>query len=119
MSNRVFVKTKGKIRKDRDIKFVMEKKRKNRYLSEPNYQTTKWLSEKLLAKFFLKKSFKKDKLVYPGFSILYHNKIKVYQLYGFIKKIYGNKAQLCYIDTDSFIIRLKIKDFHEDINYDM
>lgn len=57
MSNRVFVKTKGKIRKDRDIKFVMEKKRKNCYLSEPNDQTTKWLSEKLLAKIFLKKSF--------------------------------------------------------------
>ena len=57
MGNRVFVKTKGKIRKDRDIKFVMEKKRKNCYLSEPNYQTTKWLSEKLLAKIFLKKSF--------------------------------------------------------------
>ena len=35
------------------------------------------------------------------------------------KKNYGNKAQLCYIDTNSFIIRLKIKDFHEDINYDM
>ena len=35
------------------------------------------------------------------------------------KNIYGIKAQLCYIDTDGFIIRLKIKDFHEDINYDM
>ena len=86
MNNKVFIKTKQKTRKDRDIKFVMEKKRKDCYLSEPNHQATKWLSEKLLAKKFLKKLFKKDKLVYLGFSILYHSKIKVCQLYGFIKK---------------------------------
>ena len=37
------------VRKDRDIKLLITYKRRNQLVSEPNYHTTKWFSEKLLA----------------------------------------------------------------------
>ena len=37
------------VRKDIDIKFVTTGKRKNQLVSQPNYYTTKWFSEGVLA----------------------------------------------------------------------
>ena len=37
------------VRKHRDIKLVTTDKRRNRLVLEPNYRTTKWFSENLLA----------------------------------------------------------------------
>ena len=35
--------------------------------------------------------------------------------YGYIKPKYGDRATLCYADTDSFVIHIKTEDFYEDI----
>ena len=39
--------------------------------------------------------------------------------YNYIKPKYRDKAQLCYIDTDTFFIYTETKDFHEDIANDV
>lgn len=39
----------------------------------------------------------------------------MYNFYYRLKKIYGNKIKLLYIDIDSLIISIKTKDFYEDI----
>ena len=44
-------------------------------------------------------------------SIYYHT--------TYIKPKYQDNAKLCYMDTDSFIINIKTKDFHEDIANDI
>ena len=49
MNNSVFGKTMENVRKHRDIKLVTTHKRRNQLVSEPNYHTTRWFSEKLLA----------------------------------------------------------------------
>ena len=49
MNNSVFGKTMKNVRKSRDIKLVTTDKRKIQLVSEPNYHTTKWFSENLLA----------------------------------------------------------------------
>ena len=49
MNNSVFGKTMENVRKHRDIKLVTIDKRRNQLVSEPNYHTTKWFSENLLA----------------------------------------------------------------------
>ena len=49
MNNAVFGKTMENVRKHKDIKLVTTDKRRNRLVSEPNYHTKKWFSEKLLA----------------------------------------------------------------------
>ena len=49
MNNAVFRKTMENVRKHRDIKLVTTDKRRNQLASEPNYHTTKYFSENLMA----------------------------------------------------------------------
>ena len=49
INNAVFGKTMENVRKDRDIKLVTTDKRRNQLVSEPNYHTTKYFSENLIA----------------------------------------------------------------------
>ena len=39
--------------------------------------------------------------------------------YDYIKTKYGDRAKLCYTDTDSFVIYIKTEDFFEDISKDV
>ena len=39
--------------------------------------------------------------------------------YNYIKPKYQNNAKLCYMNTDSFFINIKTKDFYEDIANDV
>ena len=36
-------------------------------------------------------------------------------LYDYVKPKYGEKAKLCYMDTDSFIVFIKTDDIYKDI----
>ena len=49
MNNAVFGKTMEDVRNYRDIKLVTTDKRRNQLVSEPNYHTTKYFSENLIA----------------------------------------------------------------------
>ena len=52
---------------------------------------------------------KMNKLLYLGMSILDISKALMYEFwYDYFKPKYGNRAKLCYTDTDSFIIYMKI-----------
>ena len=49
-----------------------------------------------------------NKPVYLGRPILEISKIVMYQIqYDYVKLQYGEKAKLCYMDTDSFIGYIK------------
>ena len=49
-------------------------------------------------------------------SILDISKTLMYEFwYDYVKPKYQDKAKLCYMDTDSFIIHIKTEDFYEDI----
>ena len=39
--------------------------------------------------------------------------------YDYLKPKYNDKAKLCYLDTDSFVIHIFTEDFSEDINNDV
>ena len=59
---------------------------------------------------------KMTKPLYLGMSILDISKILMYEFwYDYINPKYGNNSKLCYKDTDSFIIYIKVEDFFEDI----
>ena len=49
VNNSVFGKTMENVRNYRDIKLVTTDKRRNQLASEPNYHTTKYFSENLIA----------------------------------------------------------------------
>ena len=49
MNKTVFGKTMKNVRKHRDIKLITTDKRRNQLVLEPNYYTTKYFSENLMA----------------------------------------------------------------------
>ena len=61
-----------------------------------------------------------NKPLYLGMSILDISKMLMYKFwYDYFKPKYGDKAKLCYTDTDSFIIHIITEDFFEDISNDV
>ena len=62
---------------------------------------------------------KMNKPTYLGLSILDINKILLYEFwYDYMKPKYNDKVKLCYMDTDSFVMNIKTKDFYKDIAND-
>ena len=117
MNNAVFGKTMENVRKHRDIKLVKTNKKTNKLVSEPNFHTMKLIDDNLAIIEMKKIKVKMNKPIYLGLSILGISKITMYEFwYDFIKSKYGNRAKLCYMDTDSFIINIKTEDFYEDIS---
>ena len=53
-------------------------------------------------------------------SILDINKTLMFKFwYNYFKPKYGDRAKLCYTDTDSFFINIIPEDFFEDISNDI
>ena len=120
MNNSVFGKTMENVRKHRDIKLVTTDKRRNQLVSEPNYHTTKWLSENLLAIEMKKTKLKMNKPIYLALSILEICKTLMYEFwYDYMKPKYADNVKLCYMDTDSFIMYVKTEHFYKDIADDV
>ena len=125
INNAVFGKTMENITKHRDIKLVTTDKRKNQLASESNSHTTKYFLENLMAIKKKKTKVKMNNLIYLDMSMLDISKTLMYEYWhDYIKPKYQRtcrqeKAKLCYMDTDSFIINIKTGDFYEDIADDV
>ena len=56
-----------------------------------------------------------SKPVYLGLLILEISKIVMYELwYDYVKPKCNEKVKLCYMDTESFIVHIKIEGIYED-----
>ena len=120
MNNAVFGKTMENVRKHRDIKLVKSDKKRNKLVPEPNFHTVKLIDNNLAIVEMRKVKVKMNKPIYLGLSILDISKITMYEFwYDYLKIKYEDKAQLCYMDTDSFVVNIKTKDFYKDINQDV
>ena len=120
MNNAVFSKTMKNVRKHRDVKLVKTDKKRNRLVSEPNSDTMKLIDNNLAMIEMRKVKVKMNKPIYLGLSILDISKITMYEFwYDYVKIKYEDKARLCYMDTDSFVVNIKTKDFYKDISQDV
>ena len=120
MNNAVFGKTMENVRKHRDIKLVKMDKKRNKLVSEPNFHTMKLTDNNFAIIEMRKVKVKMNKPTYLGLSILDISKITMYEFwYDYVKFKYQDKARLCYMDTDSFVVNIKTKDFYKDISQDV
>ena len=120
MNNAVFGKTIENIRKHRDIKLLSTDKKRNKLVSEPNYHTMNYISEDLSIIEMNKTKVKMNKPIYLGLSILDISKILMYEFwYDYMKPKYNDNIKLCYMDRDSFVMNIKMKDFYKDISSDV
>ena len=63
---------------------------------------------------------KMNKPIYLGLSILDIRKITMNEFwYDYVKIKYHDKARLCYMDMDSFVVNIKTKDFYKDISQEL
>ena len=87
---------------------------------KPNFKSGLCFSENLMGFDMGKIKVVMNKPVYMGLVILDLNKILMYEFdYDYIKSKYGDKIQLCYMDTDSFVYHIKTEDFYVDIASDV
>ena len=120
MNNSVFGKTMENIRKHRDIKLVTTDKKRSKLVSEPTYHAINLISEDLSIIEMKKTKVKMNKPIYLGLSILEISKILMYEYWcDYMKPKYDNNVELCYMDTDSFIMNKKTNDFYKDIAKDV
>ena len=104
------------VKNHRDIKLVTRNAQRRKYVSEPNYMTSKCFSEDLMAIEMRKTEVLINKPVYHGQAILDISKTLIYEFYyDYLKPKYGDKVKLCYMDTDNFIIHVQMEDFCKDI----
>ena len=123
MNNAVFGKTLKNVNKHRDIKLVTTERRRNYLVSEPNYLTKKFFHRNLLATEMNKTEILMNKelnKILVKSQILELSKILMYEFWcDYVKPKYGEKAKLCYMDTDSFIVYIKTDDIYKDIAEDV
>ena len=113
MNNAVYGKTMENVSRHRDIKLVTTDKRRNQLASEHNYHTTKYFSENLMAVEMKKTKVQMHQPIYLGMSIL---DISMYEFwYDHVKPKYQDRAKLCHMNTDSFVIDIKTEDFYNDV----
>ena len=80
MNDSVFGETMQNVRKHRNTKHVTTKRRRNYLVSEPNYHTTIFFAEDLLAIEIKKPQILMNKPVHLGLLIAYLSKTAMYEL---------------------------------------
>ena len=81
MNSVIFEKTMEDVRNYRDIKLVTTSKRRSQLVSEPNYHTSKYFSEHLMAIEMKKTKVKMNKPIYLGMSILGTSKTLTFEFW--------------------------------------
>ena len=89
-------------------------------LSEPNYHTTKFFTENMLAVEMKKMQIFINRPLYLVLSILELNEILIYaSWYDYVKRKCDEKAKLCYMDINSCVVYIKADDIYKDISGDI
>ena len=125
MNNSVYGKTVENKRKRIDMRLAtpLEGNKNHpaiKWVSTPQYKNFTIFGESLTGIQMAQKQVILDKPQQIGFSVLDLSKLHLYEFwYNFIKRKYGNKAELVLCDTDSFIFKVECPNFNEDMLFNI
>ena len=120
MNNSVFGKTIENTRKRQNIHLIDNRKKAVKLSSRPNFDRATIFDKNLIAIHMKKTEVYFNKPVYVGQAILDLSKTLMFDFhYNYIKKKYGNKAELLFTDTDSLMFQIYTDDFYKDISCDI
>ena len=120
LNNSFYGETMENVREHRDIILVNNENRRSKIASEPNHNGTKYISEDFLVMELKKRDIYINKPLYLVQAILDHSKILMFEFwYDYLQPKYNDKIELCYMDTDSFIMYVETDDFYSDISNDV
>jgi len=118
MNNSCFGKTMEDVRKRKDIRLIRSSdvRALNKKTASPLFQSMHDFGDELTAVRSSKKVVVLDKPIYVGMVVLELSKFLMNEFwYEHVKTKYGNKAQLLYTDTDSFIFEVECEDIYADM----
>ena len=85
-------------------------------IKQPNFQNAYQISDRLALVESKPIKTVLDKPIYLGGCILETSRLHMYEFwYDHLKPKYGNKIQLIYTDTDSFVIEVETEDIYKDM----
>ena len=122
MNNSVFGKTIENIRKRQNVILVDNRKLVLKLSSKPNFERVTIFDENLVAVHMKKTEVYFNKPIYVGQAILDLSKTLMFDFHyqnNFIRKKYGDKAELLFTDTDSLMYLIQTEDVYQDINKDV
>ena len=120
MNNTVFGKTIENIRKRQNVYIIDNRKMADKLTSKPNFERLTIFDENLVAVHMKKTEVYFNKPIYVGQAILDLSKTLMSDFhYNYIRKKYGNKAELLFTDTDSLMYLIQTEDFYKDIKKDI
>ena len=116
MNNSVFGKTMENVRNYRNFNLVSDSRTLARIVQKPTFERCHIINKDLVLTFSLKLTVKLFKPIFVGFSILDNAKQLMYEFhYDVIKARYGERAQLCFTDTDSLLYLIQTQDIYADM----
>ena len=118
MNNSVFGKTMENLRNRVDIKIVRsnETDKIRKLVTSPLYSRHVIFSNDMAGIEMRKSKLLLNKPVYTGMTILDNSKLLMYDFfYNELKKQYGSRCELLYIDTDSLLLEIETDDVFKDI----
>ena len=117
MNNAIFSKSMENVLNRSNIKLINNNPEKLlKLIKQPNFQNAYQISNRLalVESKPIKALFNKS--IYLEACILETSKLHMYEFwYNHLKIKYGNKIQLMYTDTDSFVIEVETHDIYEDM----
>ena len=120
MNNSIFGKTVENIRKRQNVKIVDNRKLADKLSSKLNFERVTIFDENLIACHMKETEVYFNKPIYVGQAILDLSKTLMFDFpYNFIRKKYGDKAELLFTDTDSLMYLIQTQDVYKDINKDI
>ena len=109
------------VRKHINVKLVTSTQKSRKFLSDPSFERYKEFPEtELLAIHCKKTRIVHNKPIYLCMTILELSKLWMYKFfYEYLKPKYGDRIELLYMDTDSFILHIRTDDFYGGIRNDI
>ncbi|XP_075210257.1 uncharacterized protein LOC142317586 [Lycorma delicatula] len=116
MNNAVFGKCMENVRKRLNLELVSSEKRLMKLISKPSFKDRIIYDESLCAVQCAKEKILFDKPIYVGLTVLELSKTLMYDFhYDVMRRRFGSKISLMYMDTDSFFYEVETCDFYKDL----
>ncbi|KAJ4444899.1 hypothetical protein ANN_06697 [Periplaneta americana] len=116
MNNAVFGKTMENVRKRLHFTLVSNDEKLKKLISKPHFLDRVIFAENLVGIHLAQTQILFDKALYVGMCILELSKVHMYNFhYSIMKDQFGDKLNLCYMDTDSFIYLIETDDLYHDL----
>ncbi|PKY34982.1 hypothetical protein RhiirB3_455229, partial [Rhizophagus irregularis] len=122
MNVSVYGKTMENVRKYQDVKIMKNNNERDekaflKKIRKPSFKYARQLGNTLIGAHMGKASVTLNKPIIVGASVLGLSKLHMYEFwYGYVKEKYGDKSQLGYMDTDSFIYHVETEDVYKDMD---